>query len=63
LFSTDLKDLKCIPYTNFVIETTTEIAKLPYQLPAETNNKLKQICDEMEKAGIITKGETGTWYF
>ena len=47
LFSTDLKDLKCIPNTNFVIETTTEIAtrKLPYQLPAETNNKLKQICD------------------
>ena len=63
LFSTDLKDLKCIPNTNFVIETTTEIPtrKLPYQLPAETNNRLKKICDEMESAGIISKGEAGTW--
>ncbi|MFM7683209.1 MAG: reverse transcriptase domain-containing protein, partial [Bacteroidota bacterium] len=63
LFSTDLKDLKCIPNTNFVIETTTEIPtrKQPFQLPVETNNKLKQICEDMEKAGIITKGEAGTW--
>ena len=55
--------MECIRNLNFVIETTTEIPKrkLPYKLTAETNNRPKEICDEMESAGFILKDESGTW--
>lgn len=55
--------MECIRNSNFVIETTTEIpkSKLQYILPAETNNRAKEMCDEMESAGFILKDESGTW--
>jgi hypothetical protein len=62
-FSTDIKDIGCIPNTKFVIETNNEIPiiRQPYQLPFEAQKKLKQMIEEMESAGIIRKGKAGTW--